>query len=449
MNALRDTPLARRRFVGAALLVGLLGLALRALYVATAQIDGLVFGDGLQYLVYAMNLLHHGVFSCTPPGAGEIVADSYRAPGFPLLLAAGQALAGDNVELGVRYAQYMQVVISSASVLVSIALARLWLPRGAALLAGLVVACWPHLITFAATIMSETLFGFWLVLGTWLLCLGERRARAWILAGAGAAFSCAYLANPIIVFFPPLAGVLLLRRGKGRLAAAFVAAALLAPLGWSWRNSHLSTDVSQFHHAVDGFVWGSSPVYIPAFNSRWVSPEAKRIVDFEEQETQQILADPVAGLGAVLERMRQDPLAYLSWYVLEKPWLLWDWTIVVGNGDIYYPKTTSSPLERITVLHWMKQLLKFLNPLLSALALGGGFYYAARELRRPRQTQFAPGVIALFFLYVTAWHALLLALPRYAIAYRPEQIVLAIGSAAGLLAWLRQRRRGSAPAAAA
>lgn len=448
MNGVREALQSPQRFAIAAALVGLFGAALRALYVATAHIETLVYGDGLQYTVYALNLIHHGVFSSSPPG-GELVPDSYRAPGFPLLLAGAVSLAGNDVELGMRYAQWLQVLIGAASVLVSIALARLWLERGWALLVGLLVACWPHLITFAATVMSETLYGFCLLLACWLLCLAERREHVALMCGAGVAFGAAYLVNPIMVFFPLLAAVLLFRRGRRQLAAALLATALLAPAAWGWRNAHLTSNVSEFHHAVDGLVWGSSPLYLPAFNSRWVSPEAQRLDARAHEEANLLVTDPAAGVAAILERMKQDPLVYLSWYLLEKPYLLWDWSIVIGNGDIYYPVTRSSPFERIAMLHWMKQLLQWMNPALFALAIAGAFYHAGREVRRPGAAPFVAAVTALLVLYVTALHALLTAEPRYALPYRPEQLLLAVGVAAGLVAVLRRRRGGSAAASAA
>lgn len=447
MSSVPETIQTPGRFVAAAALLGVFGAFLRALYVATAHIQTLVYGDGLQYTVYALNLIHHGIFSSSPPGS-ELVSDSYRAPGYPLLLAGALSLAGNDVDAGMRYAQWAQVVIGAASVVISIALARLWLGRGWALVVGLFVACWPHLITFAATLMSETLFGFFVVLACWLLCLGERRSRASIMCAAGIAFGAAYLVNPIVVFFPLLAGLVLLHRGKRQLAAVLMATALLAPAAWGWRNAQLTSNTSEFHHAVDGLVWGSSPLYLPAFNSRWVSPEAKRLDEMAHEEARQMLADPAAGVAAILERMKQDPVAYLSWYFLQKPYLLWDWSIVIGNGDIYYPVTLSSPFERIPLLGWMKQLMQWLNPAIFALAISAAFYYAWREVRRPASAPFAAVVAALLVLYVTALHALLTAEPRYALPYRPEQLLLAVGAASAVIALLRRRRGNAAEPAA-
>jgi hypothetical protein len=46
---------------------------------------------------------------------------------------------------------------------------------------------------------------------------------------------------------------------------------------------------------------------------------------------------------------------------------------------------------------------------------------------------------ALLFLYVTAVHVVLQAEPRYAISYRPVEMLLAVSALAWAIAWLRSR----------
>src|SRR5215469_5949991 len=108
----------RRRYVAAAAAVVLFALALRVLYVATARIDQPVYGDGLHYLVYAINLVQHGVYSSSAPG-GVLVPDSYRAPGFPLLIAAGLSLGGGDFGAAIHFVQYTQALLGAATVLLA------------------------------------------------------------------------------------------------------------------------------------------------------------------------------------------------------------------------------------------------------------------------------------------------------------------------------------------
>lgn len=437
-----------RRFVVIALLIGLLALSLRLLFILLAQVDQPVYGDGFQYMAYAWNLVHHGVFSCSLPGSEFVAKDAYRGPGYPLLLAAALQLAGDDSDRAIRYVQIAQALMGAATVWITIALARLCVSRRSALVTGLVVACWPHLVTFAGTLMSETLFGLLLVAAIWIACLGERRKSWQLTAVSGLIFGGAYLVNATILILPLIIALVLVRRRAFGLAAILAAAAVLAPAGWGWRNASLPADATQFHHAVDAFVWGSSPIYVLAFNSRWVSAEAKSIVEYEKQETQTLLADPVAGLAIMLERMRQDPLAYATWYLVEKPFALWDWAIVIGNGDIYYPATMRSPFERIFVLRLMKQLLQWFNPVLFALSLISALCLGWISLSRPADAAFAAVVCAWLMLYVTGLHAVFQSEPRYSIPYRPEQLLLAAVALGAIGDRLLRGYRKSASAAA-
>ena len=429
----------RSRFALAAGLITLFGLALRLLYVLTARVDQPIYGDGLQYMVYAWNLLNHGVFSCSPAGSSIVVPDSYRGPGYPLFLAAALGLGGGDVDAGVRYARLGQVFLGAAGVPLTIALARQWIGNHWALLAGVLVACWPHLVTFCGTLMSETLLGFFILLGLWFLCAGERRGSKTHMAAGGVAFGCAYLVNAIVLIFPVLVSFALVRRGRATLAAVLMAAAVAAPAIWGWRNLHVVSAETEFNHAIDAFVWGSSPVYMPAFNSRWVDPDAKRIVEFQIEEANRVRADPVSGFARIFERMGQDPLAYLSWYLLEKPFALWDWPIVIGNGDIYYPPTRDSAFERIAALRGIKIALQWLNPLLFGLALWSALRFLGRALAGRREPSLTPVALAIFMLYVTAMHAILQAEPRYSIPYRPVEIILALGTLAALAGVARRR----------
>ncbi|HET7063830.1 MAG TPA: hypothetical protein VFI49_06095, partial [Rudaea sp.] len=72
-----------------------IALFLRWYYVVTAMVVNPMRGDAVQYYSYAWNLLNHHVFSMANPGAGLVPPDSYRAPGYPLLLAAWMALVDD------------------------------------------------------------------------------------------------------------------------------------------------------------------------------------------------------------------------------------------------------------------------------------------------------------------------------------------------------------------
>ena len=137
-----------------------------------------------------------------------------------------------------------------------------------------------------------------------------------------------------------------------------------------------------------------------------------------------------------------------DWYLLRKPWLLWSWPVRIGWGDIYFLETRRSPFDRVPTLRVVRAAFVALNPVVFGLALAGALYFLAGVARRPRSREVPLALlqVALLFAYVTAVHAVLQAEPRYAVAYRPFEVLLAGAALVAALAWWRQRRpRRQAP----
>ena len=441
-----------RRFAWLSTAIVLLALALRVFYVFDAEVKIPIRGDSNDYVLYAWNLDTAGTFSSTLPGSGPVAADSYRGPGYPLLLAGAMRLAGDTrlvlreadrgrLEMAfepprwITIAYLLQAVCGALGVLVVILLARFWLPRGAALAAGLLLALWPHAIVFCATLLSETLFGTLLLLAVLLLAAAEQSRRAGLAALAGATFACAYLVNPIIALFPLLAAWLLAWRGARRCALVLLALFALGPLGWGLRNASLPAPThGALQRAEQNFVQGSWPQFLLALATRFDNDISAQIVAAEGEEERTFLADRDAGFAAMHARMALDPAYYTRWYLLDKPFLLWDWGIRIGAGDIYFLETTHSPFERIAMLRGMRAFFAAANPWLFLLALAAALpcLVAGWRLRVP----FALGASAWLVAYVTAMHDVLQAEPRYSIPYRAFEVLLALSALAWIARWL-------------
>jgi hypothetical protein len=435
-------------------LLFLLALALRMFYAFDAKVRNPIIGDVNQYVLYAWNLTHFGTFSSTlPTGNTPVVADNYRGPGYPVMLAGAMRLAGD-ARLGlqpegdhytlvaetttwINYVYLMQALLGALSVVLTIAIARFWLSPPAALLAGTLVALWPHLVVFSAALLSETLFGFALLLALWQLCSAQRANSGPGMALSGLAFGATYLVNPLIALFPVLTALLLVWRKHARLSVIFVVAYLIAPVSWGMRNAGLD---EQAHGAVEraaqNFVQGSWPEYLTAFNSRFSNEIARKIVDAEAEEETAFVANPRNGLAAMHERIALDPGYYLWWYIARKPFLLWDWNVRVGWGDIYFLATERSPYEQVPVLKVLRNSFAFLNPGFFACGALCVLALIVAVFRR-RPIEFALGTVALLALYVTVVHVVLQAEPRYSIPYRAEEVLLAITTCA----WISEKLR--------
>ena len=446
------------RFVYLAGAIVALAVLLRLYFVFAAQSAAPIRGDINDYVLYAWNLNDAGVFSSTLPGSGPVVADSFRGPGYPVVLAAAMRLAG-NARLSLREAErgrmelvadpptWMTIVLvfqalcGALGVLLAIVLGRYWLAPEAALVAGLIAALSPHAIVFTGTMLSETVFGMVLLLAMLLLVAAERSRRVAFSIGAGVAFGAAYLINPVIALFPFVAALLLALRGAGRIAIALIAVFAVAPIAWSVRNATLADPShGSLSRVEQNFVQGSWPQFLIALTTRFNNEISAEIVAAEAEEERQFIADPDAGFATMRERMALDPAYYARWYLFDKPYLLWGWTLGVGWDDIHFLVTPNSPFRRIPVLKAMKTTFAWANPVIFVLALAAALTAMLRGWRRNAPVAFAMTLAAWLVAYVTAVHTVLQAEPRYSIPYRPFELLLAVTTCAWLVQQVRARR---------
>jgi len=418
-----------------------LAFSLRLLFVWMGAVEYPIRGDINQYVLYAWNLSHHGVFSADRPSPSAPAPNSYRTPGYPALLATTMLAAGHadlplragpsglqalgyQTDTWMRIALGLQILLGTATVGLVFLVGRCWLPRPAAVAAAAITALWPHLISFSGVLLSETLFGFALLLAVWLLLRAEGRgARG--MGGAGLAWGVAYLVNPIVALFPLMAAALLIRRSKP-LATALLAGFLVLPASWSIRNAISTAGTGSLQRIEENFVQGSWPQYLTAMDSRFNDAISMRIVAAVDAETRDFKADPVEGMIRVAARMALDPAFFLRWYSLQKPFLLWDWDIRIGAGDIYFLAVEHSPFEKIPLLRFVKATFKTFNPLIFVLAMLAALVIPVRHLFGRRRQEFAPLALSLLLLYLTAVHVVLQAEPRYSVPYRPAEILLAM-----------------------
>ena len=424
-----------------ACVITLLGLALRVGFLLGAEITSGFVGDEVQYWNYAWNLANHHVFSLAVPSPAPPEPDAWRGPGYPAFLAACLALAPDQAG-SATLAQWLQVLFSALLAPMAIMLGRRFLPASWALAVGLLVAIWPHLIVFAGTFLSETLFAFSLLLAALAISSAFERGDARIALLAGVLVGLAWLVNPILMFFPPSLAALAAWRGKPRVAATYLLGFLLVAGAWQLRNSSIGPGKDSMQRVAVNFVQGSWPMYHDAYRDRFSSPIARAYNDQIEEQAALAAADPRAGLNEVFGRMAAHPSRYLQWYLVEKPWLLWDWSVRIGWGDVYFLQTLHSPFDRVLAYRVVHEVCRALNPVLFALALAGCCIAVVRlPQRRAESGDFSLQASALLVGYLTAIHIVLQAEPRYSIPYRPFEILLAAAAALSLLDFARARAR--------
>jgi hypothetical protein len=427
------------------LLIGILSLGFRVYYLTHAQVlqpvnDQLhVRADGVEYYAYARNLARHGVFSKATEGTSPLIGDSFRDPGYPLFLA-GWLKIFPQWDAWYAAVLFSQGLLSALSVVLAMCIGRRWMPMRWLAGAGVLMAIWPHSVSMGSFILSETLFGFLCLLGMFLLDHAlHRRSTAWATVG-GFGFALGALTNAVLLPFAPLLGLYFAYRRQisAAMLTGLLAGAMILPAAWMTRNALLphSLDNSSTGRALDNFVQGSWPILDQAYQASMKNdPLAVATMARIGQESDLIKSDPAAGLVELMRRMGHHPLEYAGWY-LSKPALLWDWDIRIGQGDIYVYPTRNSPFKDNALYRSVIAVCHTLNPLLFLLMITGGIVALWPRQKLPRSLVASTLLLA----FITVVFSVLQAEPRYSIAYRPLEILLATFAAYRGSLWLVSMR---------
>lgn len=416
----------------------MLALLARLYYVETVVIDGPIRGDAVAYFSYASNLAEHGVFSSARPGTGEpIVPDSYRDPGYPFLVATLMRLAAKDAWYPVLL--QLQAVLGAATVGLALMLGRRWMAAPWLAAGGILMALWPHSITITSYFLTETLAGFLSVLWLWLLAKVGRRWRGALLAGLVA--GTAGLVNAVLLPAAAVVATLLWAARKMGLgaAAALLVGSLLLPGAWAVRGMQIEQPATvtstSSGRASQNLIQGSWPEYHDSwraciYGGAGACEVQKRI----NGEIALLHATPVEGARAALARMQADSLKYVRWYAT-KPYLLWDWSVRMGHGDVFVYRATKSAYQSNAFYRAGSAIAYALNPWLFALAAT----FCIGVALRWRVAVSDVVALAVFLLYVTGVYWVFQSEPRYSIPFRSLEILAAIFTLMTVSRWLRAR----------
>jgi 4-amino-4-deoxy-L-arabinose transferase-like glycosyltransferase len=422
---------------------GLLALAMRWYYVTHAQVlQPLdlpnVRADAVDYYRYAWNMVHHATFANDLPGALAIHANSFRDPGYPALLALWMTVTGsyDAWYAGVLVTQ---ALLGALTVSLLVLAVRGRMPNVLLAIAAMLMAVWPHSVAMSSFVLSENLLAF--LCAAALVCLRRAtdRPRLLTFVASGVLFSLATLTNAVLLPIAVIVAlVLCFRRITGRrTAAALALASLLLPAAWGIRNMTIAPADGAVQRASMNLVQGSWPTYHAAYQlAMRGDAEGLRTSAAIDSEIASFQQGTSTGLSTLCNRMCAAPITYLWWY-LEKPVLLWSWDIRIGQGDIYVYPTRHSPFRTVAAWRGIEAICFMLNPLLLLLAAGGA---VAAVLRR--STSGIEPAMAIVVVAITAVYMILQSEPRYSVAFRGIEIILA---ATGLAAFrsLRPRNFGA------
>ncbi len=209
----------------------------------TIRSPGVAWGeDDARYSLLARELAHasyRDVWDVAAP------VDARFPPGFPVLVAASNAVFGERLDAQIA----VLIVMSAASLILLFDAVRGRLGEPTALLVTGLAAINPVWLTSSGSLMSETPFRFLAILTLWAASVPDERPRHALIAGTAAVLSALVRAAGVAVIAALFAYWLSERRWK---AAALLALGSLPVAGWlAWTTIAPDPDARALYlHAI-------------------------------------------------------------------------------------------------------------------------------------------------------------------------------------------------------
>jgi 4-amino-4-deoxy-L-arabinose transferase-like glycosyltransferase len=400
-----------------------LGMYLRLECIIRSSYEIRLSPDAREYIMYAWNLSHHGVYSKDPRGLNatepDLPPDAVRPPGYPLFLMAFLGSDGSTLQ-SIMAIQLTQAILGGVTILLAYILCKGFLGKWLALIAAALTAFSPHLVVATSYVLTETLFALLLLLVGVTMSAFLRNSSWKIAAVLGTLLGLAFLVRPDVQFMPLLVAgsICIYLRGRVgvKLAAVVLAGWLLTVSPWFMRNlltlgcwTDDTIQVGFLHHGIypDFMLDGRPETY--GFPYRH-DPRGKDIS--RNQGTV---------LKEISDRFRQEPWKYAEWYFLKKPITIWQWGIVQGHGDVFINPVKRTPYWENPVFIYTHRMMKGLHlPMVIAAGLGCFWAWLPSASRMvAREALFAARFSALMLIYFTALHMIGGSFPRYSIPLRP------------------------------
>lgn len=415
-------------------LISTIALFIRIQYINHTDVYKPIRADARQYVLYGYNLAHHGIFSKQIPSSNTPSPDSFRSPGYPLLIALSFLLGGDIGFYPIVI--YTQIILSVLLVPLTFYLGIRFLPLWGATAAACLVAFSPHLISMTSYLLTETLFAFIFI--TAIICFYHaiKRQHVFLFIFAGFLFGYAYLTNETVLFIPFLLAIIGLFTNGFRSkkimekqlllkVSLFLFVFSLFPGGWALYNINLPHDAPKgSSRAIATLSHGAYPDFI------YKDPRFKYF-PYREDPMQPAFGSSLDNFKKIFwTRFKERPGRYLRWYLLEKPYYLWSWNILQGQGDVYVYPVITSLYKSSEIANATRESMKHLHPLILILAIAGIplLYITYWRGKGAVNIPDTPIILFIICIYFTLLYTIFAPWPRYSIPLRPILYLVALWS---------------------
>lgn len=406
------------------LLIFLLALVIRVQYFQNTEVDTPIRGDAISYFVYAKNLNLYNTFS--KDNTGSIPEpDSYWAPGYPFYIFTVLEIAQHFDADFYKSIMYSQAILGSLIVLMCFLIGTHFLTLGYASAASILTAFSPHLISLGNNILTETLFGFFIIFSLFCFILWQKKQTTTIAIVTGLLFGLCYLVNPVFFFAPffLISFKIILSKTKVeqlRKSIPIILCFFMVSGTWTLRN-HLNVpdnNASSSERVLTNLIIGSHSDFFTSWRNDPLDAENPATLDEAKYK-----GDMSSFLSTLMKRFISEPSHYLRWYLLDKPILLWDWSILIGEGDIYVFPVFHSLYDtsKLALASYFVMKTSHFYLLLSAFL---GIFFL-KNIQNDLRKQIA-GSLYVTILYISSVYIALQSEPRYSVPLRPEMYLCAM-----------------------
>ncbi len=394
---------------------------IRIKYVNTTEIYHPVRADAYQYICYGYNIAFKATYSKDIVSA-KPVPDSFRSPGYPLFIALAYKICGKKDYY--PFVLYMQALLSALTVPLAFFTGIYFVNSFLSLTAGFLISICPHLISISSYFLTETLFSFFLLLSCYLFITGMGKKNIHAIFFSALCFGFSFLINETTLFIPYiLSGLITINKNNRyfvsptiprRFLVYFLIFFTIFPAGWYLRNTLNVPETVKNNRALSTITHGTYPGFI-------YKSERYKYFPYKEDPEQPEFASSIHSFIFILyKRVKERPLRYLSWYLFEKPYYLWSWNILQGQGDVYIYPVKTSLYQQSVLFDNVKSLMKISHPGILCVVLLGltvimiSFFTNKKNFYLPELT------IAFLVIYYTMIYTFFASWPRYSIPLRPE-----------------------------
>jgi len=415
-------------------LIFIAGLFLRIGAVLETEVSNPLRADAGQYLSYAYNLRHAGVYSkerpwSNPSPLSAPTPDALCTPGYPLFLLP---FAGLNVtQQTILDITLVQALFSALLPLLVFRLGTLILPGAWPLLPALLTALSPQLVISNTYVLTETLFTFLLLAAITVLAtaFSSTKARAWKILLAGMLVGLGALTRPTLNYYwvallvPIWLQTQQPAKTRLRMTAILLAGCLLVYAPWTVRNLTTLGVTSDPTLAAGTLIHGSYPNY--SYEDR---PESRGYPYRFDPHFDRFGHSTTDALAEIWRRASNEPGRYLAWYLFGKPagYLGWGDAAALNNIFTYPPDKspyfTSTPFALTFMLmhlsHWLWIIMALAGIVISVVQI-------KRKRLEPAHL-FILSLLSITIIYFLVIHMAAFPIARYNIPILPLIFILAI-----------------------